>query len=377
MQFWQSMDQKQYKAEQTAKNLPVAHKSCLETFTPTKKPHIHEIPHFDANLVSPTPEKTEETVNMYKKEHAKLPEKCRLLSEFFDRMTTALRLLNLRKQLPVFQNITRIVETLTGREFSYKNLAQIKFILPEAVQTDKILLHNKKTLCMEPHIKVTLLFDIIEGHIEHSDYMALSSLLFSRLLKFANEHSEDYDVPEAELPEPFNRKEITISSNSSPMDSSIQVLPSVDETEPLNPSHLPPSFRRRFSAKEFGNPMKTKLSQSRNLPSSVKEVGFSTCLDVLKEEKDLQAANGITPMKKPLVISEMNVVIKEIQVVTPDLSTPKRSVATEDNKLKNMVNEKVMASNLLVKRSLDFSNLDEERAFLDGNNTSIAGSSAK
>ncbi|KAI3823040.1 hypothetical protein L1987_04465 [Smallanthus sonchifolius] len=295
------MDQKQYKAEQTANNLPVAHKSCLETFTPTKKPH------FDANLVSPTPEKTEETVNMYIKERAKLPEKYRLLSEFFDRMTTALRLLNLRKQLPVFQNITRIVETLTGREFSYKNLAQIKFILPEAVQTDKILLHNKKTLCMEPHIKVTLLFDIIEGHIEHSDYMALSSLLFSRLLKFANEHSEDYDVPEAELPEPFNRKEITISANSLPMNSSIQVLPSVDETEPLDPSHLPPSFRRRFSAKEFGNPMKTKLSQSRNLPSSVKEVGFSTCLDVLKEEKDLQAANGITPMKKPLIANRSSV----------------------------------------------------------------------
>ncbi|KAI3664909.1 hypothetical protein L6452_43521 [Arctium lappa] len=66
------------------------------------------------------------------------------LSEFYDRMTTSVRLLNLRKQLPTFQNICRQVETLTKR-----HLAEIKFIFREAIQAEKILLHNKKTSSME------------------------------------------------------------------------------------------------------------------------------------------------------------------------------------------------------------------------------------
>ncbi|KAD1111708.1 hypothetical protein E3N88_43285 [Mikania micrantha] len=345
--------------------------SIEDTFTPTKKPHIHDISHFEVNL-SPTPEKSEETLNIRcKKEPAKLPKKHRLLSEDFHCMTTSLRLLNLLKQKPTFQNIRRIVETLTGRELSYKSLAQIKFILPEAVQTDKILFHNKTTLCMEPDIKVTLLFDVIEGHVEHSDYMALSSVFTCRLLKFANAHSEDYVVPEAELPQPFNRKEITtVSAKSLPINSSIQIPPNLAETEPLQPSHLPPSFRRCFSTKEFGNRMKTELSQSPILPSSVEEMDFNTCLDPVKQEKPLLVASENTPLKYPLVINEIN-------IDTPDLSTPKRSVDTEDKKIKSMVNQKVTASGLFAKRSLDFTVFDEESAFLDGNSTSDGGSSAK
>ncbi|KAF5772869.1 putative CDT1 Geminin-binding domain, winged helix DNA-binding domain superfamily [Helianthus annuus] len=338
----QAMDQNPYEVEEDADILPVAHKSCSELFSPTKKPQIHEISHLDSGSVSPTLEKTEETVNdSCKKEPAELPEKYKLLSELFDRMTTSLRLLNLRKQLPSFQNIRRVVEALTLRKFSYKNLAQIKFILPEAVQTDKILLHNKKTLCMEPDIKVTLLFDVVEGHNEHSDYIALSRLVSTRLFKIFNEHSEDYDVPEAELPEPFNRKEITISANPLPMNSSVRILPNVDETEPLNASHLPPSFKRRFSA----------------IPS-------------VKQETALEVANENTPMKNPLVINELN-------IETPDLSTPKRSVGTEDNKPKSMVNLKTMGSSLFAKRILDFSKVDEENAFLDVNVVSDSGPSAK
>ncbi|KAK9062455.1 hypothetical protein SSX86_019641 [Deinandra increscens subsp. villosa] len=325
------MDQKSYEVEQTAGILPLAH----ESFTPTKKAHPYEISDLDATLVSPTPEKTEETLNFRcKKEPAQLPQKYRRLLELFDRMTTSLRLLNLRKQLPTFQKIRRMVEILTGRKFSYKHLAQIKFIIPEAVQTDKVLVHNKKTLCMEPDIKVTLRFDVVDGHTEQSNYIALSRLMSSRLIKFVNAHSEVYDVPEAELPEPFNKKETTVSekeeiANSLPMKSSIQTLPNLDRNEALIPSHFPSSFRRHFSTKEIGNLAKTQLSQS---PIS-KEVGSS---------KVLQVANGNIPMNK-LVFNE--------EVDTPGLSTP---MATEDNKLKNMVNQNVTASGSIVKRSLDF-----------------------
>ncbi|XP_024971376.1 CDT1-like protein a, chloroplastic isoform X1 [Cynara cardunculus var. scolymus] len=368
------MGQKQLEGEQAAMGsscqsiLPVADKSCSEASTPVKKLHIHASQHLDANFVTPTPEKTEETLNIRcKKEPAKLPEKYGTLSEFFDRMTTSLRLLNLHKQLPTFQNICRQVETLTKRKFSYRHLAQIKFIFPEAVQADKILLHNKKTLSMEPELKVTLLFDVIEGHIEHSPYIALCHTFFHRLIKFVNTHPEGCDVPEAELPEPFNQRDITISANSLPVDSSVETLPNIDEAELLNPSHLQPSFSRHFSRKDEES-IKTELSPTSVSPSSItsdttndRKIGYSSCSDPVKHDKALQVANEETPMKPPLVLAE-------VTTETPDLSTPKRSVPTE-NKIKSVISQKGMASNLFAKRSLDFSTADDEGEFLDEKTT--------
>lgn len=76
------------------------------------------------------------------------------------------------------------------REFSYKHLAQIMYILPEAVKTDRILIHNEKTMCMEPEMKITLLFDIVKGHDEGSDYLALFVLFTSRLFDFLSANTE-------------------------------------------------------------------------------------------------------------------------------------------------------------------------------------------
>ena len=76
------------------------------------------------------------------------------------------------------------------RRFSYRHLAQIKYILPEAVQTDKVLIHDKDTLCMKPDIKITLLFDAIEGHYQKSIFMALQQVFTTRLLNFSAMHPE-------------------------------------------------------------------------------------------------------------------------------------------------------------------------------------------
>lgn len=77
------------------------------------------------------------------------------------------------------------------RKFSYKHLAQVKFILPEAVQTEKILVHDEKTMCMNPELIITLLFDIVKGHDkEQSDYSALRMIFASRLCDFYSSHPE-------------------------------------------------------------------------------------------------------------------------------------------------------------------------------------------
>lgn len=76
------------------------------------------------------------------------------------------------------------------RKFTTINLAQIKHILPEAVKIDKVLRHDVQSKCMVPEMKIELLYDIVEGHGEESVFLALSSLLSSRLKEFCAAHPE-------------------------------------------------------------------------------------------------------------------------------------------------------------------------------------------
>ncbi|KAK1371868.1 hypothetical protein POM88_037960 [Heracleum sosnowskyi] len=136
---------------------------------------------FKSDILSRTPAKANETLpNKYRRDATGLPQKYKTISDFFDGMTTSVRLLSLRKKSTTFRNISTQVQILARREFLYKHLAQIKYILPEAVKTERILIHNEKNRCMEPEMKISLLFDIVEGHDEGSDYLALRSLFTSR-----------------------------------------------------------------------------------------------------------------------------------------------------------------------------------------------------
>ncbi|KAL2555288.1 CDT1-like protein a [Forsythia ovata] len=109
----------------------------------------------EAKFSSPTPVKTKEPSRIKCKEEAfELPEKYTALSEFFDRLICSLRLLSLRKKSPTFQNISTQVEILAGRKFLLGHLAKIKYVLPEAVQIDKILVHDEETKCMKPMLKL-------------------------------------------------------------------------------------------------------------------------------------------------------------------------------------------------------------------------------
>jgi chromatin licensing and DNA replication factor 1 len=48
--------------------------------------------------------------------------------------------------------------------------------------------HDKKTLCMKPDMKIGLQFDVVKGHCEYSDFLALQQLFASRLLSFLTKH---------------------------------------------------------------------------------------------------------------------------------------------------------------------------------------------
>lgn len=45
-------------------------------------------------------------------------------------------------------------------------------------------------MCMKPDVKITLDFDVVEDHQEHSKFMTLSSLFVSRLMNFLHKHAQ-------------------------------------------------------------------------------------------------------------------------------------------------------------------------------------------
>lgn len=77
------------------------------------------------------------------------------------------------------------------RKFLPSHLAQIKYILPEAVQIDKILVHDEKTKCMKVEMNIGLLSDIVKHRDEdESVYVALSTIFSWRLRDFSAKHPE-------------------------------------------------------------------------------------------------------------------------------------------------------------------------------------------
>ncbi|KAK8674453.1 hypothetical protein V6N13_112744 [Hibiscus sabdariffa] len=184
----------------------------------------------------------------------KLPEKYETLCGFFVSLDSAIRLLKLKGSMLTFTNICPKVECLTDRRFSLGHLAQLKHILPEAIEIDRILIFDERTSCMKP--------DLQGG-----------------------------EIPEEDLPEPFNRSKqntqwnmikglFSLSSDESSTDTlmeqqsltsrgevlKLEPQPSdqmisnsklavetlaiaVDDRLPVEASHVSRSFRKCFSRK--------------------------------------------------------------------------------------------------------------------------------
>lgn len=84
-----------------------------------------------------------------------------------------------------------ILYLLTSRRFSYSHLAQLKFILPEAIEIQKILKHDELTCCMKPDLYVTLNANAIEGSEKwksNTSSVLLRKVFRSRLLDFFKSH---------------------------------------------------------------------------------------------------------------------------------------------------------------------------------------------
>ncbi|XP_057969207.1 CDT1-like protein a, chloroplastic isoform X2 [Malania oleifera] len=339
------------------------------------------VPHenWEAKIGLVTPEKTNESSHAKCTEEAiKLSESYKTIAEFFGCMICSLRLLGLRKRLPTFQNVRTQVEILARREFSYRHLAGIKYILPEAIQIEKILIHDQKTLCMKPDMKITLLLDVVEGCHEQSAFIALRQLFDYRLLNFFKMQPEDFDIPEAIPPEPFNHESQTNIPKVFLMASGSQP-PSV-VIEQSNSSHLYPSFSKHFSQKSIvaktektqllASPVTVTLSSTRSdcLPSEDIEY------QIQKKSSDICSEPAIISSPVPMIYPHSSVCSSEYEspivklplatdsltLETPAQMTPKQSMPSCDDKLKITSKQKLTVC--YAKRSLDFCNLEGDES---------------
>lgn len=66
----------------------------------------------------------------------------------------------------------------------------MKYVFPEAIQIEKVLIHDEKSLCMVPEMKVTLVHGAISLHSEQSASTALCKAFRAKLLDFFKTHPE-------------------------------------------------------------------------------------------------------------------------------------------------------------------------------------------
>lgn len=327
------------------------------------------------NVVSQTPEKTTEaSYTKLKVEAVKNQQRYKTVAKFFDHMSTALRLLNLRKKQANFRNICKQVDILSKRRLSYSHLAQIKFILPESIQIDKILVHDETTLLMKPDLKITLLFDVIKDRHEQSPHSALRQIFASRLLNYCIMHLEDHDIPEAELPEPFNQGSHTVIEKELLKESLMESQSSILELDLLSDSsHLNPTFSKHFSEKTILAEKEQTLDSASPIPSLSEKTNSAIRqgikIEQYKEPHDLCSNSTVhessihlceTPSTKIALASD------SLMVTTPAQVTPKISMPSCEDKLKSSGSQNWRSCNMPTRRSL-FSNLGD-----DGGDTNMS-----
>ncbi|CAN1136521.1 CDT1-like protein a, chloroplastic [Linum perenne] len=273
---------------------------------------------------------------------ARLSEKYEMLIEFFNCLDSSIRLLRMKGSSSTFPNIFRIIESLTTRRFSHRNLAQLKYILPEAIEITKVMKFDERTSCMKPDLHVSLQADAIEFDEKtkspEGKHTSLRNLFRKRLEKFCESHPEGDEVPEEMLPEPFNYVKcdklpeklqcvdscLGISTSATASGDSSSGTQFTTENEPAVASHFSSSFRRSISRK---GKMGGKIVENASIPQPLdRETGSlvarataacipQTPVKVIVEGSSLQS----TPAKAVLCSSKL-------MSVTPVQTKQKRSL---------------------------------------------------
>ncbi|KAK7303747.1 hypothetical protein RJT34_14661 [Clitoria ternatea] len=231
-------------------------------------------------MVLPSPSKPNTVVH----EPFKLSKKFELLGEFFDSLDSSIRLSRLKGSMASFTNVSAQIERLTDRRFTHGHLAQLKYVLPEAIVLKKVLVFDERTSCMKPDLHISINPEAVESDtklLTQHGSMPLRKLFRTRLRDFCESHPECDEIPEETLPEPFSclKKDHPVDTcaalpptnlSSSMLNNSISYnaeSANINENLSLSvrtsiasgnqhvpvASHMSRSFRRRFSQKSKDN----------------------------------------------------------------------------------------------------------------------------
>ncbi|KAL2510803.1 CDT1-like protein a [Abeliophyllum distichum] len=274
----------------------------------------------------------------------KLPEKYELLDKFFNGLDSSIRLLQLKRSPSTFTNVSPQIERLTDRRFTYSHLAQLKFIMPEAIELKKVLVHDERTSCMKPDLHVTLSAEAIENDRKSKSYsgnLQLRKVFRARLLDFVKLHSEGDEVPEEVLPEPFSRLQQDLKTNllRASASSSMSETPAMELAQvhvAAAASHLSQAFKRRFSRQGS-----THDAENFKQEHSVVSIHDPAVLEPTLAESPCEMENSAFAAKYPSkssvnlpssVICSANVASSASLSLSPLLETPVKSInSLKDN----------------------------------------------
>ncbi|KAG9441639.1 hypothetical protein H6P81_017493 [Aristolochia fimbriata] len=272
------------------------------------------------------------------KADCELPEKYQILVKFFDSLESSIRLLQLKQTTSTFSNLSRSIESLTERRFTYGHLAQIKYILQDELDVKKILVRDEQTLCMKPELQIKLqIVPLGKGKKDKSSsYLYLRKEFRSRLLNFCGAHPEGEEVPEEILPAPFNStKSCMIRNMEKPVQSCSQPSPSeVHPPEPsLMASHLPQSFRRRFLQKPSNvQPEKSQIDLLITPLKAAESVNSQPCSSAMhspisqishRSSRNKKSLNFGETVNEPKTDGEDSILVTD-----PVKGTPPRLIST-------------------------------------------------
>uniref|UniRef100_J3LVT2 CDT1 Geminin-binding domain-containing protein n=2 Tax=Oryza brachyantha TaxID=4533 RepID=J3LVT2_ORYBR len=304
-----------------------------------------------------------------------------MLCEFFNCFESSTRLLRMKGSKATFPNICASIQHLSERRFTYSHLAQLKYIMPEAIVINKILLRDETTCCMKPDLQVNLLVDAVEGVAKQkgeTGYSALRRIFRQRLVDFFRDHPEGDDIPEHDLPHPFSQ-----TRSSAPLavpedaPKPVCALPSssVADRQPVAMSHMSHSFKRMFSQRSASAAAITSTASplakvepsiasplSRKSPLGSPVSGGVSVVDEChaqeKNSKDVTLKFGVSEGTPAKFVSTPVRLMAE----TPVLQTPKRPVSSTSCDTPPLKLAKRSArTKLFMTPTKDAGDLDEEK----------------
>ncbi|KAF8693462.1 hypothetical protein HU200_038859 [Digitaria exilis] len=278
-----------------------------------------------------------------RKAEIKLPESYEMLCEFFNCLESSTRLLRMKGSKATFPNICASIQHLSERRFTYSHLAQLKYIMPEAIVINKILLRDDTTCCMKPDLQVNLVVGAVESLKKQKGetaYSALRRIFRQRLVDFFRDHPEGDDIPEHELPHPFNRTRLSMPQAApriapEPTTSSIESSDLNGQPTAMM-SHMSQSFKRRFSQRSAISSATTSATsplakvESTVLSPMNKNSLFSSYVSGSKKAQPEEDGKVLVSMSGVSEGTPAKYASTPVRLMssTPDLKTPKRPIST-------------------------------------------------